>query len=125
MTPRKSKVRTVIDNYVLGRSTKSVALGSGLVFMMPTGGGPEAGTYYLQAKVTPPKGKAFWVCTCRGFRFNPKDSCRHIEFLSAKVDEALDELIEKQDEPRKEITQAIAAGRKARKKAPKKVSKKR
>lgn len=121
MARRKSKARTTIENYVQGKNLKPFALGTGLVFISPITllRGHKAEGYYLHVKVTPPKGKPFWVGTCKGIRFSENDRCKHTDEFDRQIEATMDKIIAVQDKPKKEISKAIRSGRQERKQQPK------
>jgi hypothetical protein len=61
-------------------------LDAGIVFLYPSN--TDANRHYLVAKLMDRKaGREYWVCGCRGFRFNPDDTCTHIENINEQMEE--------------------------------------
>lgn len=115
MARRVSRVRKIINDYTEGKHQRTYALGSGLVFISPAASLKKGdGSYYIHTYITPPKGKPFWVGTCRAFRFSEADTCKHIQMFQEQLDVAMQKILDSEDETRKAMMKEIYDGRKTR-----------
>lgn len=114
---KQRTVRDIIDGYADKGPYDIFPLGDSFTFIYPSRKGD--GGFYLVSWCFPPKRAAFWVCSCRGFRFHPSDRCPHITDLSTAMEEALGKMMDEIETPRRAIAEEILSHRKSRSKSSK------
>lgn len=78
--PPQSRLRRKIEELAVGKNARVEALGYGEVFIVPSKS--DLGAYYIVAQI----GLKEFACSCKGFRYNPEDSCTHVKQVLAHRD---------------------------------------
>lgn len=82
-TPPRTPIRRWIDDLAVGKRIKvwmltdvNRVMG---VYLVPSES--ELGAFYTVVEYVNSKGKTYWVCQCKGYRFSEKDHCKHVKAL--------------------------------------------
>ena len=82
----KSRIRKLYESWAEGTVPQPAFLDAGIVFIYPSHTDPKA--QYIVAKLMDRKsGNEYWVCGCKGFRFDHDDSCVHVTDISNQMEE--------------------------------------